>query len=390
MTLWLKSRCESLIDQLKQQNRWRERSAMNFLSATHVEVGQSQYLQFASNDYLGFAGQPLPRCHLTGAGASPLVSGYSPAHERFEQELAGFLGFPCALYFHSGFSANEAALSSLVSKNDRVFADRLNHASLIDGVQKSRARQYRYHHLDMDHLRQLLTHKEIPPGGQRWIVTDGVFSMDGDTAPLDQLVALAREFDAALYVDDAHGFGVLGNGRGTLAEFNLDPKDVDVLMVTCGKAMGVMGAAVLASEAIRDILLQRSRNYVYSTSVSPAILVACSLALKRVKQADAHRAHVLSISKVLLDRLGALASERGYRICEDRFGKSHHPVHPLIVGSEKLVLEFKQFLLQQGILVGAIRPPTVAPNTARLRLSLNAEHQLAHVEQLCAALEQYS
>lgn len=388
LTPWLSKRCNLKIQKLQDQGQLRVRQPMDFISATHLKIEQRSFLQFASNDYLGLACEHKLAAGFSGAGASPLVSGYSSVHAAFEAELAAYLGFDAALYFNAGFTANESMLNLLLDKKDVVFSDKLNHASLIDGVLKSGARQYRYQHLDIADLERLLQTKPVPTGGQRWIISDTVFSMDGDIAPLVKIVALAKRYDAAVYFDDAHGFGVFGEGRGTCAALGIPPEDIDVLMVTCGKAMGVMGAVVLGSAPVILYAVQASRAYIYSTAVPPQVLQSCLYALRMMIHATDRRLRLQALSLYLSECLTDVAHEFGYQV---KPVKAHclgfiHPVQPLILGQLDTLAALNTWLLDQGILVGAIRPPTVPVGTARLRISLNSMHSHADIKVLCETI----
>lgn len=395
---WLETFCQSRLAEIDIQGLTRQRLAVQNLNGRHYQINNQSYLQFASNDYLALAGRAFAGLSSSwqnlnepdfaqGAGASPLVTGFSPVHQAFEQAIARYLGFEAALYFNSGFSANEALLGTLVRKNDLVFADRLNHASLIDGVRHAGARHIRYKHLDLDDLERLL-HQHQRADGRLWIITDAVFSMDGDIAPLQDIQRLARRYGAALVIDDAHGFGVLGQGRGSCAEFDLDPCDVDLLTVTCGKALGVTGALVCGKQVVIDCLVQQSRSYIYSTAAPPMILQACLSSLQELQQAHRQRSHLAELGSVLAKELNVLALKvnRTTKEQDQNQFSMHHPVQPFIVGDIDELMALNTWLKSHGILVGAIRPPTVPKGTSRLRISLNAAHELADIHQLITTL----
>ena len=334
-----------------------------------VRVQGREVAQFCSNDYLGLAGHPALREAAiratselgVGAGASRLVSGTTPLHVKLEDRLARFCGAPAALLFSTGYHANVGAISALAGAGDVVFSDALNHASIIDGCRLSRARVYVYPHSDPDALEGLLrTHRGR---GRALIVTDALFSMDGDPAPVRALRSLADRFEAALYVDEAHGLGVLGpRGRGLCAAQDVRP---DVLMGTLGKAFGVFGAFVAGSADLRTFLVNRARSFVYSTAPPVPVLAAALAAVDLVEAAD--------------DRRAALALHAG------TLGSSSH-VYPVILGSAQRTMAASTTLLERGFFVQGIRPPTVPEGTSRLRVSLMATHDEAQVAGLRSAL----
>jgi 8-amino-7-oxononanoate synthase len=347
-------------------------------------IGGVEYLAFCSNDYLGLAHHPgvarAARAGIerygVGAGASHLVSGHSDAHHRLEEALAKFVELPAALLFSTGYMANLAVVTTLASRGGTVLADRLNHASLNDAALLSRARFKRYAHGDLKTLRQWLAGARCGP---RVVVTDAVFSMDGDVAPLPELLALCEEFDAWLVVDDAHGFGVLGpKGQGTLSHFGLRSSRI-VYVGTLGKAAGVFGAFVAGDPAVVQTLIQRARPYIYTTALPP--LLACALleSLRLIAEGDEDRAR-------LRDHVARLRRELPPGPW--RLMASETPIQPLVLGDNALALAASRALARRGILVPAIRPPTVPPGTARLRISLSAAHREEDVERLVEALAQ--
>jgi 8-amino-7-oxononanoate synthase len=349
-----------------------------------IRVGDRTLLAFASNDYLGLANAPAvvdaARSAATrwgvGAGASHLICGHMAPHAALEAELAAFVA-PCmdarALSFSSGYLANLAILTTLASRHDAIYADRLNHACLNDGALLSRAALRRYAHGDVPALEAALARNGA---GQQLIVTDAVFSMDGDIAPLPDLLRLADAHDAWLVVDDAHGFGVLGGGRGALAHFGLSSERI-VYMGTLGKAAGVAGAFVAAHRSVVETLLQTARSYIYTTAAPPLLAEALRASLVAIRDEPHRRVHLAEL--VASFRAGAdglpwtlLASST--------------PIQPLVVGGAAEALELSDALLARGILVPAIRPPTVPVGTARLRVSLSAAHTADDVAALVAAL----
>jgi 8-amino-7-oxononanoate synthase len=341
-------------------------------------------LAFASNDYLGLANAPaiadaaregIARWGV-GAAASHLIVGHAAPHAALEEALAAFVA-PCAraraLTFSSGYLANLAILTALASRDDVVYADRLNHACLTDGARLSRATLSRYAHCDVDALERAL---RAGGGRRRFIVTDAVFSMDGDIAPLPDLLRLAETFDAWLVVDDAHGFGVLGDGRGALAHFGLASERI-VYMGTLGKAAGVAGAFVAAHPSVIETLLQTARSYVYTTAAPPLLAVALSAALQAIRDDGFRRTHLA----------GLIAAFRaGVVNLPWKLLPSSTPIQPLIVGDVSTALAVSDALLARDILVPAIRPPTVPAGTARLRVSLSAAHAPEDISALTGAL----
>jgi len=351
-------------------------------------VDGREMLNFASNDYLGLAGNAEIAAALAdgavrwggGSGASHLVSGHLAPHEALETELAAFTGFPRALTFSTGYLANLAVAPTFAGRGDAIFSDRLNHASIIDAVQLAKAHGavvQRYPHGDVDALGRLLAASAAP---NKLIVTDAVFSMDGDLAPLPALFALAERHDAWLAVDDAHGFGVLGpHGAGSLAHFNLPFHPRLLLMGTLGKAAGVAGAFVAGSDTAIEYLLQRARSYIFTTAAPPAVACALSKSLDLVRHGDALRAALVANIARLRDGLAGLPW---------RLLPSATAIQPLVVGANDAAVALAQALWQRGLWVPAIRPPTVPKGTARLRISLSAAHTTTDIDRLVAALKE--
>jgi 8-amino-7-oxononanoate synthase len=356
-----------------------------------------ELLAFCSNDYLGLANHPALIAALAegaqrygaGSGASHLISGHSLAHATLEGELAAWLA-PCipnaqALYFCTGFMANLALLTALGDASATIFADKLNHASLVDGALLAKAPLQRYAHKNLAVLERQLATCTTPI---KLIVTDTVFSMDGDLADLPALLALAERFDAWLIIDDAHGFGVLGaQGRGSLAHFGLFSERL-IYMGTLGKAAGVGGAFVAAHPAVIDWLVQTARPYIYTTAALPAVAHAVSASLRLIAgpQGDERRARLEKLIEFLRARLAEVIAEQpalGWRLTD-----SATAIQPLIVGDNAAALALAAALDAQGLWVPAIRPPTVPVGTARLRITLSAAHSEADVLELVAALAQ--
>ena len=347
-------------------------------------VDGRELLAFASNDYLGLAAAPelvdaaCDGAHRygVGAGASHLVTGHTEAHAVLEAELAAFVR-PCdgarALLFSSGYLANVAILTALAGRADAIFGDRLNHACLNDGALLSRAAFERYAHCDTAALEARL---DATPARRRIIATDAVFSMDGDIAPLAALADIASRRDAWLVVDDAHGFGVLGNGRGSLAECGLTGERI-VYMGTLGKAAGVAGAFVAAHPVVIETLIQTARSYIYTTAAPPLTAVALRTSLALIAAGDARRARLAE----LIAAFRREASELPWKLLPSRT-----PIQPLVLGDAATAVAASAALEERGVLVPAIRPPTVPAGTARLRISLSAAHTLDDVAALCDAL----
>lgn len=345
-----------------------------------------EMLAFTSNDYLGLAAHPDiaaamadgARAWGAGSGASHLVSGHLAPHEELEARLAAFTGFPRALTFSTGYLANLAVVPTLAGRGTAVFADKLNHASLIDAVQLAKANgaeTHRYAHNDVAALERQLA---ASGAAEKIIVTDAVFSMDGDLAPLPAIFALAERFDAWLVVDDAHGFGILGpHGRGALAHCGLPAHPRLLLMGTLGKAAGVAGAFVAGSELAVEYLLQRARSYIFTTAAPPAVACALLKSLEIIAAGDHLRAHLAA----LVARLQAGCARLPWRLLP-----SPTAIQPLLVGDNQAAVDLSQALAARGLWVPAIRPPTVPRGTARLRISLSAAHREADIDRLLAAL----
>ena len=349
-----------------------------------IRVDGRELLAFASNDYLGLAGahevieaaRAGARRYGAGAGASHLVTGHTDAHAALEAELAAFVR-PCegarALLFSSGYLANLAILTSLAGRADAIFGDRLNHACLNDGALLSRAALERYPHADAAALDARIA---ATPARRRIVATDAVFSMDGDLAPLAALADVASRRDAWLVVDDAHGFGVLGNGRGSLAHCGLAGERI-VYMGTLGKAAGVAGAFVAAHPVVIETLIQTARPYIYTTAAPPMTVEALRASLALIAGGEALRARLTEL----------IAAFRGEAVrLPWKLLPSHTPIQPLVLGDARTAVAVSEALLARGVLVPAIRPPTVPAGTARLRVSLSAAHTAADVARLCAAL----
>ncbi|RIX42027.1 MAG: 8-amino-7-oxononanoate synthase [Rhodocyclales bacterium GT-UBC] len=353
-----------------------------------ASVDGRELLNFASNDYLGLAGNPeIARAMADGAlqwgagsGASHLVSGHLAPHEALEQQIAAFVGFPRALGFSTGYLANLAIVPTLAGRGAAVFADKLNHASLIDAVQLAKAQgadSQRYAHNNVAALERLLA---ASPAKTKLIVTDAVFSMDGDLAPLPAILALAERYDAWLVIDDAHGFGVLGpQGQGSLAHFNLPASPRILLMGTLGKAAGVGGAFVAGADTAIEYLLQRARSYIFTTAAPAPVACALRCSLSLIEQGEALRRQLFANIAQLRDGLSGLPWT---------LLPSATAIQPLIVGSNEAAVALSTALWERGLWLPAIRPPTVPKGTARLRISVSAAHTADDIARLVNTLKE--
>lgn len=374
----------SQLAELDAQGLKRTRRVLQSPQGARVTVDGREYLAFCSNDYLGLASDPrLVRAaqegcahYGVGAGASHLILGHGTAHQALEEALARFVGLPRGLLFSTGYMANMGVVTALVGREDAVFADRLNHASLNDACLLSRAAFKRYPHHDLGALEKLLS---AARARRKLVATDAVFSMDGDIAPAPELVALAERYDAWLLLDDAHGFGVLGNrGRGVLSHHAIASPCV-IYMATLGKAAGVFGAFVAAQTEVVAMLVQRARSYIYTTAAPPLLAHALLESLKLIETEQWRR-----------DRLSQLIGmlKEGLAACRWRLALSDTAIQPLIIGGNAEAVAVSERLARRGILVPAIRPPTVPQGTARLRISLSAAHTVDDVAQLVGALHE--
>jgi 8-amino-7-oxononanoate synthase len=362
----------------------RQRRMLQSPQSPHINIDGKSYLSFCSNDYLGLANHPQLIAALqqgaehygVGAGAAHLVSGHTQAHHELEIALADFVGKPAALLFSTGYMANLGAVQALVGKGDTVFADKLNHASLNDAMQLSRATVQRYRHNDLGHLAQLL---EKTGNRRKLIITDAVFSMDGDMAQLPGLLALCEQHDAWLLIDDAHGFGVLGErGRGSLSHCGIASQRI-VCMATLGKAAGVSGAFVAAEQVVIDTLINHARSYVYTTATPPALASAVLASLQLMEQGEDMRAHLQRLIAQLRSGLHKLPW---------KLMPSATAIQPMLIGDNLQTLKLSESLRERGIWVAAIRPPTVPHGTARLRITLSAAHRATDVTRLVEALHE--
>ncbi|RVU74238.1 8-amino-7-oxononanoate synthase [Pantoea dispersa] len=359
---------------------WRQRRRIEHNSVREITLDGQRYRHFSSNDYLGLSQHPAVMAAWqqgvreagVGAGASGHVTGYSRHHAQLEQQLASWLGYPRALLFISGFAANQAVIHLLAQKSDRIIADKLAHASLLDAASHSPATLRRFAHNQPASLAKLLATRAE---GGTLVVTEGVFSMDGDSAPLAELAAETRRAGGWLLVDDAHGIGVTGEqGRGSCWQQQVKP---ELLVVTFGKGFGVSGAALLCDDATADYVEQFSRHLIYSTAMPPAQCCALLAALQQIQQGDALRARL----QQNIARFRAGAAQLPWQLMA-----SDSAIQPLIVGENRAALALSQRLAQAGYWVSAIRPPTVPPGTARLRITLTAAHHPEDIDALLEAL----
>ena len=367
------------------------RASQGLLRARRIVGGRQQpvlhadgeeILSFCSNDYLGLASHPALIAALqqaateagVGGGASHLITGHHRLHHELEEALAAFVGLPRALFFSTGYMANLGIVSALVGRGDAIFADRLNHASLNDAAVLSRADLHRYTHNDVAALERQLAQS---PAKRKLVIADAVFSMDGDIAPVPELLALCERYDAWLMLDDAHGFGVLGeHGEGTLAHFGVKSPRI-IYMATLGKAAGVSGAFVAGEPELIEYLIQKARTYIFTTAMPPALAAALVAALPIIRTEPQRRAHLRSLVNTL---------RSGLNLTKWRLDPSVTPIQPLIVGSNEDALRASEKLRARGILVPAIRPPTVPQGTARLRITLSAAHTAEDVRRLIEAI----
>ena len=388
-SLLLQQRLSARLSERRTQNLLRQRRSVESPQQPALAVDGSKLLSFCSNDYLGLANHPDVVAAFkrgldeygAGSGASHLVTGHTKAHAALEEELAAFTGRSRALLFGSGFMANVGVLTTLLDDNDHVFEDKLNHASLLDGGRFSGASFRRYPHLDMARLGASLQAAE--GDGVSFVVSDGVFSMDGDLAPLGELLQTAERHNAVVMIDDAHGFGCLGATGGGIVELAqaqgvvVDEQRLPVLVGTLGKAFGTAGAFVVGSDDLIETLIQFCRPYIYTTALPAAVAVATRTSLRLAQQDSWRRAHLLA----LVQRFRRGASELGLRLLD-----SPTQIQALLLGTPERALAASRQLEAQGILVTAIRPPTVPPGTARLRITFSAAHTEQQVDVLLAAL----
>ena len=375
------------LQERKKAHLYRSRRVTENRQGVEIMVDGKPRLSFCSNDYLGLANHPdIINAMIVGAekygagsGASHLITGHSFAHHSLEEELADFVNCPRALLFSTGYMANLGVVSALLKKGDAVFEDRLNHASLLDAGKLSYAKMQRYLHADIDSLsNKISTHTSKYTDSETMIVSDGVFSMDGDLAPVPEMVEIATQNKSWLMIDDAHGLGVLGEkGRGTLEHYGLDVTKVPILVGTLGKAFGTFGAFVAGSNELIETLIQKSRSYIYTTALPPAVAEATRASVRLVKKETWRREKLQS----LINRFQSGAQQLGLNLQE-----SITPIQPLIIGGTDHTVKLSEALWEKGILVTPVRPPTVPENTSRLRITFSALHEEHHVDMLLEAL----
>ena len=370
------------LDKLRRENLYRSRKLNSTAQQVEPIINGQKVLSFCSNDYLGLASHPkiierfvnAAKESGVGSGASHLITGHHKSHAALETELAEFIGCEKVLLFSTGYMANLGVVSSLATRNSTIFADKLNHASLNDAALLSRAKLSRYAHQD---TAQLGINIAADENVSRFILTDGVFSMDGSIAPIAKLQSLARNHNANLIIDDAHGIGVLGTlGKGC-TENMLSTNDI--LIGTLGKAFGTFGAFVAARQEAIEWIIQKAHSYIYTTALPPAIAEASRASLELIKQEAWRREKLQELIQYFRER----CTQVGINV-----SASESPIQPIILGASETALQISKKLLDAGILVPAIRPPTVPNNTARLRVSFSATHTSAQVDQLIVALEQ--
>lgn len=351
------------------------------LDAVRVKRDNKEYLMMASNNYLGLTFDTRvidgalkgTKQYGTGSGGSRLVSGTFPLFTELEKELAKFKNTEKALVFNTGYMANVGTISAVADKNTIIFSDALNHASIIDGCRLSRGTVKTYSHCDIDELKYLL--KQVDRNTRKLIVTDGVFSMDGDIAPLDKLYELSRDYNALLMVDDAHATGTIGNGHGTAAYFNLE-KEIDIQLGTLSKSLGSVGGYVAANSTIIDYLVNTSRSFIFSTALSPADIGA-ALAALQVLETDA------SVLGRLQENVNYMADQL---ISMGIDATNETPIFPILIGRNEDTLAVSEYLYEAGIIGTAIRPPTVPIGESRIRLTVTAAHNKKQIDFVCQSL----
>ncbi|EJD6499914.1 8-amino-7-oxononanoate synthase [Providencia rettgeri] len=374
---------EEQIEQRKHASIWRQRQCIDRADGRSLYLADKEYLNFSSNDYLGLTHHPKvvaawqrgANQYGVGSGGSGHITGYTKAHDELETALAEWLGYSKALLFISGFAANHAVITALMTQNDRILADKLSHASIIEASMHSGAKLRRFHHNNTSSLEHLITK---PITGKTLAVTEGVFSMDGDSAPLRQLQQIATKHKAWLMVDDAHGIGVKGEqGRGSCFEQGVKP---EILVVTFGKAFGLSGAAILCGQQTADFLVQSARHLIYSTSMPPAQAVAILSAMQQIKQADEARFNL----NQHIEYFRNSANFNGMKLADSKTA-----IQPLIVGDNQASQQLANFLRNRNIWVHGVRPPTVPVGSARLRITLSAAHRRQDIDQLLETLDDF-
>ena len=377
------------LEKRKRLHRYRSRRIIKSPQQAEILIDDKNLISFCSNDYLGLANHPkIKQATIdaikkfgVGSGSAHLVSGHSVAHHQLEEELAEFTGYPRAILFSTGYMANLGLCQALIGKNDTVYEDRLNHASLIDGGLISGARFQRYLHNDISSLQQKISKADKNTSEkmtETLVLSDGVFSMDGDIANLPALAALCKTSNSWLMIDDAHGFGTLGEtGKGCLQHFSLSTTEIPIYMATLGKAMGTAGAFIAGSDELIETIIQKARSYIYTTAMPAAIAEATRCSLNIIQNEAEH--------------LQNLNSNICYfRNCcsqaDIAIENSQTAIQPLLIGDDEKATKISQQLFDSGFLITAIRPPTVPEGTSRLRITLSAKHNKEHINQLIEAL----
>ena len=370
------------LNERKAAHLYRSRRISDGPQQPEMKIDGQSVINFCSNDYLGLANHKEVKqtfiegvkTYGAGSGAAHLVNGHSKAHHALEEELAEFTGYPRALLFSTGYMANLGLAQALVGKGDSILEDRLNHASLIDAGLLSGARFQRYAHNDVEQLEQKLGNAK----GETLVLTDGVFSMDGDIANIPSISNACKQHEAWLMVDDAHGFGVLGeHGQGSLEHFQLTQNDVPIYMATLGKALGTSGAFIAGSEALIETLIQKARPYIYTTATPPAVAEATRASLRLIQTRPELREQLNDNIQYFRNS----AEQAGIDLTD-----SQTAIQPVILGEEERALKFSQRLFENGLLVTAIRPPTIPKGTARLRITLSAAHTKSQINKLIKTL----
>ena len=381
---WSKALAATLAER-QLSGRYRRLRTRSGEQGVSVIIDGKEMLSFCSNDYLGLAAHPtITKAFINaaetegvGSGAAHLLSGHSYYHQQLEEALADFMGQQSVLLFSSGYQANLGVIDGLMSRGDVVIQDKLNHASLLDGGRLSTAKSWRYHHADMGSLQRRL--RQTEDSDCRLVVTDGVFSMDGDLAPLQPLIQLTQTHQAALMVDDAHAIGVLGkHGRGSVEHWQVKAEHMPIVMGTLGKAFGTAGAFVAADKDVIETLIQQSRTFVYTTA-QPAAVAAASLASLILVRTENWRREKL---QTLIEQFRKGAAELGLATMN-----SLTPIQPIMIGDDKKAIVIGQELESRGFLLGVIRTPTVPLGSARLRVTLSTNHTEQNIKQLLEALE---
>lgn len=379
----LDSRLNKELAQRKAEHLYRSRKILESAQSVEPIIDGKKVLSFCSNDYLGLANHPeviksfkqAADQYGVGSGSAHLVSGHSKEHHLLEEELATFMGTERALLFSTGYMANMGVVTALCDRHSEIYEDKLNHASMLDAALLSRAKRIRYPHVDINFLKTQLNSSD---NKNKFVMSDGVFSMDGDCVPLKSVAELCENNNATLMIDDAHGIGVLGEkGRGTLEHFGVENKQVPIIVGTLGKAFGTAGAFVAGSEELIETLIQKSRSYIFTTAMPAAVAAATRKSLQLVEKETWRRQQLQNL--IYLFKKGV--NELGLNLME-----SDTAIQPVIIGSSEKALLLSEKLLEKNILIGAIRPPTVAENTARLRITFSATHTEEHINTLLTTL----